>query len=284
MQPKLPVNLVNLKYFCDAVKHESISASAKLNHVSQSAVSQGIAKLGHYFGFALLDHLPGKFRATQEGQKLYEAVAEVFQAMEKAEEILSKEGTKVVRFACTYSYALAFLPRFVKECKKKYPHLKLECEFGLPDEILPWVRKGKVDFAILLDNLDLSRFDLEEVNRGEYKLYCSKKYPLDETPQFLLDSDDRMETNLLKKSFRRAFRKPLPVLMELRSWEVAAAMAEQGLGVSLLPEYVADSKNYGLIEYPQDYFSMGYTIYALFPSGVISGWREELLSILRSLS
>lgn len=284
MDAKLPVNLVNLKYFCDAVKHESISASAKLNHVSQSAVSQGISKLGNYFGFALLDHLPGRFRATHEGQKLYEAVSEIFNAMEIAEKALSQEKPKIVHLACTYSYASAFLPSLVKTCKERFPNISLSCKFGLPDEILQWIKRGVVDFAVLLDNLDLSRYDLDEVRRGEYRLFCSTKYQAGDSPSFILDSEDRIETNLLKKAYRRVYRKPLPVLMEVPSWEVVAALAEEGLGIGLLPDYVAKRRQNTLKIYPQDYFSMPYTLYAVFPSSASgSVWREGMLAILREL-
>ena len=44
------INLIHLKFFCDAVVYESITEAAKMNYISQSAVSQAITKLESIFG------------------------------------------------------------------------------------------------------------------------------------------------------------------------------------------------------------------------------------------
>jgi LysR family transcriptional regulator, carnitine catabolism transcriptional activator len=44
------INLMHLKFFCDAVTFSSISEAAKRNYVTQSAVSQAIAKLEQILG------------------------------------------------------------------------------------------------------------------------------------------------------------------------------------------------------------------------------------------
>lgn len=45
----MSLNLTYLKYFFDAVELGSLTASAKANFVTQSAISQGIIKLEYYF-------------------------------------------------------------------------------------------------------------------------------------------------------------------------------------------------------------------------------------------
>lgn len=261
---KLPINLANLKYFIDAVRHESISESAKLNHVSQSAVSQGIAKLGRYFGHSLLEHYPGRFRITAEGKRLFESTQEIFNVIARAECVLTGDTIQTFTFACTYSYALAFLPKILTALQEYLPKVKLISKFGLPDEILDWLRKGKIDFAILVDNPDIVPFEQVELFRGEYKLYTSALHAKQTSLQFIVDSEMRMETSFLQKAYRRHFDRPFPGYMEIRSWEVVAVLAEQGLGIGLLPDYIADVKRYQLQEYPQEYFQCSYTIFALF--------------------
>lgn len=279
---KLPINLSNLKYFIDAVRHESISESAKLNHVSQSAVSQGIAKLGRYFGHALLEHYPGRFKTTPEGKKLFDSTQEIFNAIAQAERNISGETIQTYTFACTYSYALAFLPKILSGLKESLPLVRLISKFGLPDEILDWLRKGTIDFAILVDNPDIPPLEHVELYCGQYKLYGSSICSLPESPPLIMDSEMNRETNLLQKSYQRHFNQPLSAFMEIRSWEVVAVLSEQGLGLGLLPDYVADAKRYQLKEYPQQYFQSPYTILALFTHvGKIRQLGDRFIKLLK---
>lgn len=280
---KLPINLANLKYFIDAVRHESISESAKLNHVSQSAVSQGIVKLGRYFGHSLLEHYPGRFKTTAEGKKLFESTQEIFNAVAQAERMLSDATIQTFTFACTYSYALAFLPKILIALQENLPMVRLVSKFGLPNEILDWLRKGTIDFAVLVDNPDIAPFEHVELYRGQYKLYGSSIYGLPASPQFIVDSEMIMETSLLQKSYRRHFDQPFPAFLEIKSWEVVAVLSEQGLGIGLLPDYVADAKRYQLQEYPQEYFQCPYTILALFKNeGKIRQLGDHFLELIRT--
>ena len=128
---------------------------------------------------------------------------------------------------------------------------------------MEWVKKGEIDFGILLDNVDLSCFECEEIKEGHYRLYVSKTWR-DANPLFLLDSDERIETNLLKKAYRKKYQQELPVLMEISSWEVIANLAEAGLGIGFLPDYVANSRKKSLKRYPLALSPLPYKIYAFF--------------------
>ncbi len=59
---------------------------------------------------------------------------------------------------------------------------------------------------------------------------------------FLLDSDERKETNFLKERYRKKYEQELPVLMEISSWEVIANLTAAGLGIGLFPDYVANKR------------------------------------------
>jgi DNA-binding transcriptional LysR family regulator len=61
---KLPLNLIYLKYFCNAVRQGSISASARENFVSQSAISHGIGQLEKSLGKELMTHQTNRFKPT----------------------------------------------------------------------------------------------------------------------------------------------------------------------------------------------------------------------------
>lgn len=261
---KFPLNLFHLKYFLDAVKLESVSASAEINHVSQSAISQAINKLEEELGCQLLNHQPKRFKVTDEGKKLYESSKEVFQAIQKAEESFSTEVPQSIKFACTHSFAVTFLPDLLKTCKKHLPQVQLNCRLEHANTIIDWVKKGILDFGILLDNIDLSPFECEEIYRGEYRLYVAKKCKDASDLSFMLDSEERIETNLLKKAYKKRYGKELPVFIEMSSWEVIADLAEKGLGIGFFPDYVASNRKETLKLYSEEIVNIPYRIYALF--------------------
>lgn len=264
---KLPLNLIYLKYFCDAVKYGSISSSARENFVSQSAISQGISVLERSLEKDLITHQTNRFKPTQDGMLVFEKSRHVFEGINELESSLEVQEGEIggkVDFACMHSYALACLPSSLIDAKEKFPKLKLTFRLAPPNIIMDMVKKGIVDFGIVLDNDDLSGFDAYELYSGHYKLYRSKNKPLRSQDEFIL-SEERIETNLLKKSYQQNYGKPLKVLMEVSSWEVIACLTEQGLGVGFFPDYVAIHKNDCLQEVEDIKFDpIPYKIYGIF--------------------
>lgn len=259
---KIPLNLVYLKYFVEAVKHNSISASAQINCVSQSAISQGISKLEVMLESVLLDHQPNRFKVTPSGKKLFECSHNIFQAIRNAEESFADNQIGSISFACTHSFALALLPKYLRKIHKALPHLRFSFKLAHAFDITEWVKKGIVDFGILLDNVDLSAFDCEKIYEGFYRLYVSKQSKENELG-YLLDSEERLETNLLKKNYQKKYGKELPVTMEISSWEVVATLAEQGLGIGFIPDYVA-LRHPNLKPYHIQFVKHPYTLNVLF--------------------
>src|SRR5262252_131978 len=69
------MHLETLKTFCDLVETGSLSRAARLNLVSQSAVSQQLAALERRYGRRLLDRAPRVgARPTEAGRLLYDEV------------------------------------------------------------------------------------------------------------------------------------------------------------------------------------------------------------------
>ena len=69
------MHLETLKTFCDLVETGSLSRAARLNLVSQSAVSQQLSALERRFGRRLIERAPRiGARATDAGRLLYDEV------------------------------------------------------------------------------------------------------------------------------------------------------------------------------------------------------------------
>lgn len=278
---KLPYNFLYLKYFCDAARLGSISKAAGENHVSQSAVSQGLAKLEESLGHDLIVHQPNTFRLTPFGERLSQKSRELFSTIRTLEEELIGEEGELKRacFATMHSLALKIVPKLLKKARVRWPQLEVIFRLGHTDMIMEMVKKGQVDFGFVLDNEDLSSFQCREVLRGEYSLYVAKscKTALEKLP--FIFSEERKEVIALNKAYKKRFGKEPQVLMEVSSWEVIARLVEEGLGIGLFPDYVAHGRTkLKKIDWKLD--PIPYRVVAIFPRNVQLSKNLELFLLL----
>ena len=111
------MHVENFKIFSDLVESESFSRAAKLNGITQSAVSQQLRAMEKHFSILIVDRSQKQFRLTREGQKLYESAKEILYIYEKLNSEL-QEMKKVIsgtiHISTDYSIGLHELPPSVK--------------------------------------------------------------------------------------------------------------------------------------------------------------------------
>jgi len=279
----LPLNLMYLKYFCDAAKMGSVSKAALANFVTQSAISQGIHKLEKSLNQELIQHRQNRFKITSEGEMILKKSRDIFKGIQELEESISSKQGEIsgrIEFACMHSFALALLPQQLKRARREYPNLQINFRLGHTDMMKDLIKKGIIDFGIVLDNEDLSSFQCYEIFRGQYRTYVSSAVKEPQELPYIL-SEKLMETNLLRKAYAKKCRRELPVLMEVSSWEVIAKLTEEGLGVGFFPDYVALNKK-SLKEHPLHLPAIHYKIYAIFPPSVkLHKNQEAFLKLFR---
>ena len=148
------INLTHLRYFYDAVLLKSISAAARENFVSQSAISQSIVKLEHSLQVILTTHQRQNFRLTEEGRAVFEEAKRIFTAVDSLKERLSSmkgEITGSVIFACTNAIAQYFLPAGYLKMRGQYPQVQVKFHRGSLQFIHDSLKNEKVGFALALD-------------------------------------------------------------------------------------------------------------------------------------
>ncbi len=261
---KYTPNLTFMRYFFSAGQSKSISKAAKENFVSQSAISQAINKLEIALGKQLITHEKNRFQLTPEGLLLMEKCAQIFSVCSEIEDAFNDMDAAFrgkLSFACTHSFALSLLPPHLGKLSQMWPEIEPILRLGHSGVVVDLVKRGEVDFGIVLDNDDFSAFHSQEIYRGEYRLYHKKKLSSTDLKRFIL-SEERREVLLLRQHLH-AQGVEITSCTEVSSWEVIAGLAEQGLGIGFLPDYIAGKHN--LIPDSRQLPSIPYRILAIFP-------------------
>ena len=77
------MHVENFKIFSDLVDSASFSRAAKLNGITQSAVSQQLRAMEKHFNILIVDRSQKQFRLTREGHKLYDSGKEIIYTYDK---------------------------------------------------------------------------------------------------------------------------------------------------------------------------------------------------------
>src|SRR5260221_1716112 len=109
-----------LKTFCDLVETGSLSRAARLNLVSQSAVSQQLRALERRYGRRLIERAPRiGARATDAGRLLYDEVKPLLERLGALEQRLRARPDVVAgtgRVGAVYSGCRRNVPRAIERC------------------------------------------------------------------------------------------------------------------------------------------------------------------------
>ncbi len=146
------MQIENFKIFADLVETKSFSKSAKLNGITQSAVSQQARAMERHFKTLLIDRSQKQFQLTREGQRVYDAAKEVLHTYEK---LLSElqEMKKVIsgtiRISTIYSIGLHELPPFIKKFLHDFPAVNVRVEYRRSNLVYEDILHNSVDFGLV---------------------------------------------------------------------------------------------------------------------------------------
>ncbi|HEX7056767.1 MAG TPA: LysR family transcriptional regulator [Bacilli bacterium] len=146
------MELRQIQYFIEVAKLEHVTEASYVLHVAQSAVSRQIFKLESELGVNLFIHEGRKVRLTDIGRIFLGHMQQVMKVIEKAqqeiEEFLDPEqGT--VRIGFPSSLAAYMVPTVISAFREQHPRVNFVLQHGSYRELIDWVAKGDMNFAIM---------------------------------------------------------------------------------------------------------------------------------------
>jgi LysR family transcriptional regulator, transcriptional activator of the cysJI operon len=237
----------NFKIFADLVETKSFSKSAKLNGITQSAVSQQARAMERHFKTLLIDRSQKQFQLTREGSRVYEAAKEVLHQYEK---LLSElqEMKKVIsgtiRISTIYSIGLHELPPFIKKFLHEYPSVNVRVEYRRSNLVYEDILHNSVDFGLVAFPVKMRQVEMIPFRNDHLVLITHPSHQLAKAEEVQLQAltghkfigfDPDIPTRKAVDQIFRENRIEIEPVMEFDNIETVKRAVEIDAGVAVVP-------------------------------------------------
>lgn len=177
------MKLHQLQALVGAVEHGSIRAAARAMHLTQAALTKSLRQLEDDAGVPLLVRGSRGVLLTEAGQRLHARAQRVTRqialARDDLRQTLGQEDGEV-RAGLTPYLMLTVLGETFHWFRKRYPRVELRLMEGLLTRVLPALRDGSLDFAILATSGEVStqEFAVTQLQVNPQVLAVREGHPL----------------------------------------------------------------------------------------------------------
>lgn len=242
------MHIENFKIFSDLVDSESFSKAAKLNGITQSAVSQQLRAMERHFNTLIIDRSQKQFRLTREGEKLHESAKEIlnlYQKMQSELQELKKVIGGTIHISTIYSIGLHELPPFVKRFLREYPTVNVRVEYRRSNLVVEDVLHNAVDIGLVAYPTKTRQLEVIPFGEDQLVVIVSPKHPLAAKGEIVTDDlaghkfigfDQDMPTRKATDQIFRDLKLDMEPAMEFDNIETVKRAVEVDAGFALVPE------------------------------------------------
>lgn len=159
-----------LRYFLTVVHEGGINRAAEILHITQPTLSRQISQLEESVGVKLFHRGARKITLTNEGMLLKRRAEEILSLVDKTERELMEQEERIdgkIVIGCGELAAIQLLPKVFHAFSKKYPLVTYDLFTANADLVKEQMEKGMIDIGILLEPIDMEKFDFIRFNKKE---------------------------------------------------------------------------------------------------------------------
>jgi len=241
-------DLVDLGLFRHVVEAGSITHGAERAHLALAAASTRIRHMEEALGAALLVRQRQGVTPTQAGRTLLQHARIMLRQAERLREDLGAYGGGLagqIRVFSNTNALTEFLPEALSSFLSAHPHVSVDLEERLSDEIVGLIAEGVADLGIVAGTVDASSLATYPFRKDRFVLVVAREHPLAKRSKVafaqVLDHDfvglDRasaLQRFLADKAAR--IGQPLRLRVQLRSFDAICRLVECNVGVGIVPE------------------------------------------------
>jgi DNA-binding transcriptional LysR family regulator len=242
------MQIENFKIFADLVETKSFSKSAKLNSITQSAVSQQARAMERHFKALLVDRSQKQFQLTREGQRVYESAKDVLHAydtlLSELQE-MKKVVSGTIRISTIYSIGLHELPAYIKKFLHDFPSVNVRVEYRRSNLVYEDILHNCVDFGLVAFPAKIRQIENIPFRNDQLIVICSPHHPLAKRTevsvaelegQKFIGFDPDIPTRKAVDQIFRDHKLEIETVMEFDNIETVKRAVEIDHGIAIVPQ------------------------------------------------
>jgi molybdate transport repressor ModE-like protein len=244
----LRFDIPDLSLFRHVVEAGSITQGAARANLALAAASTRIRNMEDAIGAPLLIRNRQGVTPTQAGRTLLQHARTILAQAERLREDLGAYSGgffSQVRILSNTNALTEFLPDVLSPFLAAHPHVSVDLEERLSDEIVGLIGEGVGDIGIVAGTVDTSRLVTFPFRSDRFVLVVSRDHPLArrEKAAFAevldydfvgLDRASALQRFLADKASR--IGRPLKLRVQLRSFDGVCRLVERNAGIGIVPE------------------------------------------------
>lgn len=241
------VTLRQLRIFRAIAENRNFSRAGDQIGLTQPAVSRAMAELEDQLGLKLLDRTTREVVLTDAGQSLALRLPRLLDELDQT--LLEVKGLAQarrgkVRVASSPTLSANLMPACIAECAQREPAIQLVLLDRIQQDVLDSVRRGEVDFGVVVEPSAMDDLHGEAIARDPFVLvvppthrFAAQKSvrwsALDGQPLVLLDHASGSRRLIDRALAAHGAR--CEVRQQLGHPTTAFRMVEAGIGLSVMP-------------------------------------------------
>ena len=241
----------HLRIFAAVASLESVTRAAEALYLTQPTVSVAVRELEAHYGVRLFDRISQRLRITEAGRSLLDYAThllDLYDEMERSLRHADSRGT--IRLGASTNAAIALVPALARRFQGDHPDIRLQVHVSTTEALERLLLESGLDLAIVGGAVQSPDLRLVPLRDQRYRAVCAPGAPLagQEVPlarlarePLLLREPGSGIHELLRAALAQA-GVPLQPAWESASQAALVSAARAGLGVTLLPEELAEEE------------------------------------------
>lgn len=155
-----------LRYFLEVAREGNITRAAARLHISQPTLSKQLKDLEGQLGKKLFVRSNYSVKLTDEGMLLRKRAEDILDMVDKTEEefkALGEISGGDIHIGCAESENIKYLARWIKAVQAEHPGIRVHLYSGDTNDLAGRLERGLMDFAVIAQAVDLSRYNYLEL-------------------------------------------------------------------------------------------------------------------------
>ena len=237
--------------FIKTVELGSLTKAAEALGSTQSRISHVLSDLEHEYGFSLMTRSRGGIQLTEAGKLVMPFMKEILEKNSQLEELISEiriANTGTVRLATFSSVSVNWLPGMLSAFQAKHPGVEVQILSGDYHDIDHWLRSGEADLGFVtlpgpegMNTVALANDPLVAILPKGHPLAALDTVPIQQIGSEPFISLRQSSNHDIHRALDKAGVHPY-IRYSTKDDYALIAMVQQGLGVSIVPKLLIESR------------------------------------------